>query len=367
MKVKRSIAAPGVLVAAGRRKAAVAWGFPDPTRRPAPGFFGWVTETRPEIKSWLLGTILLLGTGSGARADVDTVVLFPAYSDGREVEIEGRVIEERGAAEMNVADSWWRNLVRTLRTLVNDERAGANVSLRLGERAWQAVTDKEGFFRVRQTVDPALAPGWKRIEARLGERRVEGELLVVPGENVHGIISDLDDTILVSEVTDKSHLVRNTLLRNALQREAVPGAAAAYRKLAAANAQAAAAPVFYLSASPRQLHGSIAEFLAHNNFPHGVLITKRIADGSGGEPLFDQAAYKTAHIERIFACLPQVRFTLVGDDGERDPEIYQAVRERHPQRVAGVWIRRVHTDPARARYEKQGNLDDLTGAKGKGG
>lgn len=318
------------------------------------------------MKLTWFGIAVLLLCSAAARADIDTVVLFPAYSDGRTVDIEGRVIEDRGAAEMDVADSWWRNLVRTMRTLVNDERAGATVSVRLGELTWQAVTDKEGFFRVQQRVEPVLAPGWQRIEAQLGERRIEGEMLVVPGENVHGIISDLDDTILVSEVTDKSHLLRNTLFRNALQRDAVPGAAAAYRQLAAANVQVAAAPVFYLSASPRQLHAPISEFLARNGFPRGVLITKRVGNGAGGEPLFDQAAYKTAHIEEIFARLPQARFTLVGDDGERDPEIYRAVRERHPQRVASVWIRRVHPDPARPRYAGQGDLEALPGMKRKG-
>jgi phosphatidate phosphatase APP1 len=54
-----------------------------------------------------------------------------------------------------------------------------------------------------------------------------------------------------------------------------------------------------------------------------------------------------------------VRFVLVGDDGERDPEIYDWVRRRHPQRVEAIWIRRVHPDPRRARFAGQRDLGDV--------
>jgi phosphatidate phosphatase APP1 len=124
----------------------------------------------------------------------------------------------------------------------------------------------------------------------------------------------------------------------------------------------AAAPLFYLSASPRQISASIQSFLDHQAFPRGVLITKRVTNDSSGEPIADQVAYKTARIEDILARLPNVRFVLIGDDGERDPEIYQQIRARHPQRVEAVWIRRVHPDPARAVFPDQGNLADLLAA-----
>jgi phosphatidate phosphatase APP1 len=47
---------------------------------------------------------------------------------------------------------------------------------------------------------------------------------------------------------------------------------------------------------------------------------------------------------------------LVGDDGEKDPEIYHDIRTRFPSRVEAVWIRRVHPDPARAVFPEQGDL-----------
>lgn len=315
-----------------------------------------------KILAGTLGTaavVALLLARSSARADGDAVVIYPAYGDSRGVVIEGRVIEARRERPPSVSDSWWRNLTRSLLALVNDERAGAPVSVSLPGSEREAVTDAEGYFRIELAAAPALSPGWQAILGRSGTAEGRGTLLVVPAHNTLGIISDVDDTILVSEVNDKGRLVANSLLKNALQRAVVQGAARVYERLAARNPLPAAAPLFYLSASPRQLSPAIQAFLDHNGFPRGVLITKRVTNDATSEPIADQVAYKSAKIEEIFARLPHVRFVLVGDDGERDPEIYHQIRMRHPQRVEAVWIRRVHPDPGRATYPGQGDFAQL--------
>jgi phosphatidate phosphatase APP1 len=154
-------------------------------------------------------------------------------------------------------------------------------------------------------------------------------------------------------------MLANTFLHNSTQRQVVPGIVPFYRQLMAANPQPEFAPIIYLSASPRQLHNAINAFLRYNGFPPGVLITKRVTDDSTSEPLTDQVAYKTAKIETILTQLPAVRFTLVGDDGERDPEIYADIQKRFPDRVAAIWIRKVNPDPNRVRIVGQGVLNDM--------
>jgi phosphatidate phosphatase APP1 len=176
--------------------------------------------------------IALLLARSMARADADALVIYPAYGDARGAVIEGRVIEARRERAPSQSDSWWRNLVRSARVLVNDERPGAKVSVSALGSERQALTDAEGYFRIDIAPPPALSPGWQPLRGRTGTAEGEGTLLVVPAKNTLGIISDVDDTILVSEVTDKGKLLANALLKNALQREAVPGAARAYQLLA---------------------------------------------------------------------------------------------------------------------------------------
>jgi phosphatidate phosphatase APP1 len=304
----------------------------------------------------LAGTLLSAGAANAGR---DAVIVYPAFGDVRGAVVEGRVVEKKSGSEPGAADGRLHNLTRNARMFRNEERDGRAVSLRLGEREWQVKTDEEGYFRADIPADAVLAPGWQSVTVNSAGAVNSGQLLVVPPENIRGLISDLDDTILVTEVTSKSRMLRNTFLRNPAQRTAVPGTARLYAKVMAANPRPEAAPLVYLSASPRQLHDSIAKFLALNSFPNGVLITKRVTNDKTSEPLANQFAYKTKKIEDIFARLPNVRFVLVGDDGERDPEIYDWVRKRYPDRVEAIWIRRVHPDPQRARPEGQRDLAEL--------
>jgi phosphatidate phosphatase APP1 len=305
---------------------------------------------------------LLLALASPAvLADGDRLTLYPAYSDGATLVIEGRIVERHDSTRPDGSDGRLTNLRRSARQFFNDERQQQLIQLRLPGYSGQARSDGEGYFRLAEKA--ALAPGWQQIQAEGGKTSAIGQLLVVPRENQLGLISDLDDTILVSEVTDKRRLLANTFLKNAAQRQVVPGMAALYTRVMAHNAQPAAAPLFYLSASPRQMHEAITDFLGRHAFPPGVLITKRITNDFSSEPRLDQFSYKIEKIEEIFARLPWVRFVLVGDDGERDPETYDWVRQHYPERVADIWIRRVSPDPLRHRPPQQKNLADVLGAE----
>jgi phosphatidate phosphatase APP1 len=288
----------------------------------------------------------------------DSITVYPALSDGGNCSIEGRVIANKVASEPTVNDRRRDNLRRNARALFNRERKHWPVTVQLGEQRWPTRTDAEGYFSISIGPLAALAPGWHIVSAATASSNGFGQLLIVPAGNLHGLISDVDDTIQITEVNDRSRLLANTFLKNALQRAVVPGIAGFYAELAARNELPTAAPVIYLSASPRQLHAGISQFITHNQLPRGVLITKRITNDASSEPLLDQFAYKTAKLAQILTQLPRVRFTLIGDDGERDPEIFAALQRQYPQRIAAIWIRRVHPDPARARLPGQGDLNE---------
>jgi phosphatidate phosphatase APP1 len=309
---------------------------------------------------------LLLALASPAvLADGDRVTLYPAYSDGATLVIEGRIVEHHERSKPDSADGSLTNLRRSARQFFNDERQQQLIRLRLGDYQGEARSDGEGYFRLADKT--ILTPGWHRVQAEGGKTSAVGQLLVVPPENQLGLISDLDDTILISEVTNKRRLLANTFLKNSAQRQAVPGMAALYTRVMAHNPQPAAVPLFYLSASPRQMQDAIADFLGRNAFPPGVLITKRITNDLSSEPRLDQFGYKIRKVVEIFDRLPWVRFVLVGDDGERDPETYDWLRQHYPERVADIWIRHVSPDPLRHRPPHQKNLavvlaaEDLSG------
>jgi len=314
------------------------------------------------IASRRLGAILVMiglmaGYAGAAQADTREVVVYPGFGASRFV-VEGRVIEARAGRPEAQDNSWFTNLRRTLRRLINDEQGNVSLRVRLGTGEWRVHSDAEGYFRVEAQTPPGMTAGWQvaEVATESGDAKAGGAVLLVPADNRLGIITDLDDTILISDVTDRSRLVRKTLFENYAQRHAVAGTAKYFSHLVQRNPQPAAAPLFYLSASPRQLHTGIQTFLDRNGFPGGVLITRKITNDQTGDPLTDPVRYKITRIEQLLTVLPQVRFVLVGDDGERDPEIYDEIHRRHPERIEAVWIRRVSQNSARPVYAGQGDL-----------
>lgn len=300
--------------------------------------------------------LLFLWPAAAAVADDELVIQIQhGYGTAQNFVVEGRVVEKRSGRAPSADDSRWRNLWRNLRLLVNDEQGKLSLRITLAGQGFETRTDAEGYFRVQAATPGGAIAGWNPVTVASsdGSLTAKGAVLIVPSGNRLGVISDFDDTLIVSNVNDKSKLLKLSLLRNPQQRQAAPGMAAFLRKLTERNPQPAAAPVFYLSASPRQIQSSIQSFLDQNGYPRGVLLTKKVTDDKTSDPLTDQVRYKTARIETLLRELPALRFVLIGDDGEKDPEIYHDIRNRFPDRVEAVYTRRVHPDPDRRRYPEQ--------------
>ncbi|MDA1039794.1 MAG: App1 family protein [Planctomycetota bacterium] len=157
------------------------------------------------------------------------------------------------------------------------------------------------------------------------------------------VISDIDDTVKITNVAHRRELLANTFLR---EFAAVPGMVEAFGRLATSGT------VFhYVSASPWQLAPSLCEFFSVAGLPAGSMHLKlfRLKDSTPLGRLPSRKRSKRRAIERIIADFPGRRFVLVGDSGERDPEVYAAVARRHPEQVQSVLIRQVE---AKASHEK---------------
>ena len=63
--------------------------------------------------------------------------------------------------------------------------------------------------------------------------------------------------------------------------------------------------------------------------------------GGSQQATFDQ---KVGQISTLLRRFPNRQFVLIGDSGERDPEVFREVRNQHPQQIAEVLIRDVRGD-----------------------
>jgi phosphatidate phosphatase APP1 len=287
-------------------------------------------------------------------ADTLQVIVDDAWSGATGVHFSGRLVERRVAPEAGRGAT--KTFYHNARLLLTSGEEGF-VTWRAGGVEWRTRTDDDGYWTLAMNPGPALAPGWHEIESEPSASGPAG-LLVVDPANRLGLISDIDDTIVVSEVLNKRVLLKNSLAVRPELRAAVPGMAEHYRRVLAKNPAPGAAAVFYVSASPKQLTDNLHVFLRQNGFPRGVLHLKELSDASD-DSLTDQRAYKRRSLAAIFAAYPQVRFALFGDDGEQDPELYAELQERFPAQIEGVWIRRVHPDSARPRFAGQADLAEI--------
>jgi phosphatidate phosphatase APP1 len=199
-----------------------------------------------------------------------------------------------------------------------------NAELRLQRRA--AAEESTSFWLGYAAVLPA------------GDDRVfRGEALFVAPEGL-SVVSDIDDTIKISQVTDKKALLANTFLKPF---EAVPEMAPVYRRLAEAGA------VFhYVSSSPWQLFPSLKHFMQTSAFPRGSFHLRkfRLKDDSLFNLFKSSRVTKPPVIEGLLAAYPKRAFILIGDSGEEDPEIYGEIARNHPGRIRHIYIRRATSE-----------------------
>ena len=178
-------------------------------------------------------------------------------------------------------------------------------------------------------------------------RTFSGAIFPLEAEGV-SVISDIDDTIKITEVRNKEATLRNTFLR---EFQAVPGMADFYQALARSNGAA----FHYISASPWQLYEPLAALVTTNGFPAGTFELKEFRWKS--RKFFSLFAspekYKPGVIEPLLKQFPQRKFILIGDSGERDPEIYGALARKFPEQITQIYIRDVTDEAAESeRYKK---------------
>ncbi len=164
-----------------------------------------------------------------------------------------------------------------------------------------------------------------------------GQIQLV-GKTGLSVISDIDDTIKISNVTDKKQLVKGFFFDDY---HVVAGMPEVYATLQ----QQFNACFHYVSASPWQLYPTLSPMMqAH--YPFGSLSQRHfyIADRSFVQFFRSSREYKVNAITDIIERFSGRRFLLIGDSGERDPEVYAEVACRYPKQVAAIFIRRVEGD-----------------------
>jgi phosphatidate phosphatase APP1 len=279
---------------------------------------------------------------------------FRGHGNRAELLLRGRVMEDRGLPAARPDDSPLENLLASYRRFETDEVPGARVIVRARGVEERTVTDEEGYFHVRIAGGSAAAgeTGWETGEVIVPVQPERGimetrsaALFRVPAPSARlGVISDVDDTIVQTGATSLVALARNLLLRNALTRLPFPGVAALYRALDAGMGGAEQNPIFYVSSGPWNLYDLLVEYLDVQELPAGPFFLQDIGLDARTLGMGSHLGHKLGRIEEILSVHGHLPFVLLGDSGQKDPEVYREVVRRHPGRILAVYIRDVSVD-----------------------
>jgi phosphatidate phosphatase APP1 len=226
--------------------------------------------------------------------------------------------------------------VRGWRSFTTSPVNGAVVRVRIGDRVHETRTDRSGYVDCR--VEGVLAPGWASVLLSTeGAEPVEAPIRVVDPAVTFGVISDVDDTVMVTALPRPLLAAWNTFVLDEHARMAVPGMAVLYERLVNAHP---GAPVFYLSTGAWNVAPALTRFLSRHLYPAGPLL---LTDwGPTPDRWFRSGReHKRDTLLRLAKEFPDVRWLLVGDDGQHDQELYSEFAHAYPQNVVAVAIRRL--------------------------
>lgn len=196
-------------------------------------------------------------------------------------------------------------------------------------------TNRGGYIDVL-IEDHQFEPGWHKvkIEPSLG-MGAEAEVLILGEDVTTGIISDVDDTIMVTWLPRLLLAGWNSWVCHSSNRTAVEGMAELYQNIIKEHPGTA---MFYLSTGAWNTFPTLQIFMRKHGFPRGpVLITDWGPTPTG---IFRSGPdHKRVQLRNIFLTFPNIKWLLVGDNGQHDTVIYNETSIEHPRHVEAIAIR----------------------------
>ena len=284
-----------------------------------------------------------------------SIVPYLGHGTTQSVYLRGRVLQDRGITSAMEEDSVWLNLRNMYKRYQSHEIPRARVQARFADRVREVTADVEGFFDLEFSgfALPESDDRWYEVELELldypgkaqnpaepQDVKATGKVIVPPPDAEFGIISDVDDTVLRTDVVNLTAMARNTFLKNSRTRLPFEGAAAFYDALRRGSGKTYN-PIYYVTSSAWNLYDLIVDFFVVRKIPLGPLFM--VNWGLTPDHLITPGhhRHKLTSIQTLLDAHPTLRFILIGDSGQKDPEIYLEAIQNNPGRILAVYIRDV--------------------------
>ncbi len=276
------------------------------------------------------------------------IIPFIGFGTRDSFKISGRVIVDRGDfISYSIKEFKGKKFIRNLRRLRSIKVPNAKLEINFGFRKENVKTDEYGYYKLKMVLGNGnkLPIGTNKYSVKIVEEGYSseetfGDLIIIPENVDYGIICDIDDTILQSNVSRKIKLLLNTFMSNEQDMKPIPGMNILINNLHLGPNKTNQNPVLYLTASPFDLIDKINSFIRTNFFPAGPIIMKKLR-GEDKDKLFDSYNYKVKKLHEIFTKFPNMNFVLIGDNTEKDIEAFNLMDRYYNGRVKIILIMNV--------------------------
>ena len=281
------------------------------------------------------------------KLDLVRMEIFLAFGNERVIFIKGRLVEAYKQSKPSEKNTALQNFLGTLRRYAGNSVSDGRIILQYQGIKETLVSNEEGLFETQLTIGapdngkPDIA-NLTLIEDEgitAEKKTIEVNITRISENHPTGIVSDIDDTIVISHATSLGKKLWLSISKNAYTRRPFPGVSEFY-DLLSKNGQD---PVFYVSSSDWNLFDLIQDFLDFRAIPKGPILLKdphvslkNIWKSGGGNH-----DHKLEKICQLMSLFPNMEFILIGDSGQHDPELYTRIIEKFPDRVKAVYIRRI--------------------------
>ncbi|MCK5208470.1 MAG: App1 family protein [Cyclobacteriaceae bacterium] len=271
------------------------------------------------------------------------IVGYRGIANSDRVIISGHAFEKHKVRDVHPHHGRRRNLKQTIRRFRAKPLKMTAIDVTINGTTKRVRTNKKGFFTC-EVIHGLKESGWYPYELywKRNDKRFASEFYLSDHHET-GVISDIDDTLLVSHSTRLIRKIVLQLFRNAYTRKTIPFVKNWHVYIKDMNDTSDPRDFFYVSNSEWNLYDFLVDFFSINELPKGVFFLQNLKKGlrdliSSGKVHHN---HKQKSIEFLLRFYPEKKFILVGDNGQKDMEIYYEIVSKFHDRIKGVMIRKL--------------------------
>lgn len=292
--------------------------------------------------------------------------LYRGYANDQELIVMGHVFKPTTKEEYDFQKRNFRNAKSVIKMFRIKTQPNADVYLEINGERIRTRTLNDGYFKFCIPLNEQSNYGWidYKVSIKYNKKDIsETGSYIRPHEGTLGFISDIDDTFLVSHTRNPLKKLYILLFKNVNDRKVFADVAPHYLALSSAGRtnENEKNAFFYVSSSEWNLYRFITDFAKLHELPKAVLLLKDIKTSL--TDLFitrrGDHNHKFEKIKHILEFYPNLKYTLLGDDSQHDPYLYENICKIFPVTVKAVYIRQTGQEKKQKAVEALKNLEEL--------